>query len=144
MIEVRGAVDESDGVARPVLAGGLSVTTAWRGDCRIVTAVGQVDLANTHQLHYALSTALDDRLPLIADLSGVTFLDSRGLRTLMMMQRNADLRGARLLVVPSAEIAALITLGAADVLTVCPSLETALVAVRMPAAAAGEASNATA
>lgn len=109
-----------------------------------MTAVGQVDLANTHQLHYALSTALDDRLPLIADLSGVTFLDSRGLRTLMMMQRNADLRGARLLVVPSAEIAALITLGAADVLTVCPSLETALVAVRMPAAAAGEASNATA
>lgn len=94
----------------------------------MVSVAGQVDLSNTHHLHYALSTALHEDLPLIADLSAVDFLNSHGLRTLMMMQRNADLRGARLIIVPSDAIAALIRLAAADTLSVFPSLATALTA----------------
>jgi anti-anti-sigma factor len=104
----------------------LRITSEWRDACRVVTAAGQVDLSNTHQLHYALTSALHPDRPLIADLTAVTFLDSRGLRTLMLMQRNAELQGARLVIVPSEEIAALIRLGAAGALTVSPSLATAL------------------
>lgn len=104
----------------------LSTSTQSREGVSVVTAVGQVDLTNTHRLHYDLSSALHPDRPLIADLSAVTFLDSRGLRTLLIMQRNADLQGARLIIVPSAEIAALLTLAAADTLTVRPSLATAM------------------
>ena len=117
-----GVMDHSSSAA----SSPLRITSDWQDGCRIVTAAGQVDLSNTHQLHYALSTALRHDRPLIADLTAVTFLDSQGLRTLLTMQRNAELQDARLIIVPSPEIAALIRLGAADALTVSPSLSTAL------------------
>jgi len=91
-----------------------------------------------------LSSALSESAPLIADLSAVTFLDSRGLRTLLLMQRNADLRRARLIIVPSVEIAALIKLGTAEVLTVRPSLATAMLAARQDNPAARPHGDATA
>ena len=105
----------------------LRVSTSGQGRCSIVTAAGPVDLSNTHRLHYALTSALHPDRALIADLSAVTFMDSRGLLTLMLMQRNADLQHARLIIVPSEQIAALIRLAAGDLLNVSPSLATALI-----------------
>ena len=88
-------------------------------------------------------SALHHGTPLIAGLSAVTFLDSQGLRTLLVMQRNADLQGARLIIVPSTEIAALITLAAADALTLRPSVATVLLAAREAATGAPGQSAAT-
>ena len=83
--------------SQPPPAAKLRLDTKGLIDCQIVTAEGQVDLTNAHSLHAALSLALHPARPLIADLSGIEFLDSRGLRALMANQRNATLRGARLL-----------------------------------------------
>ena len=117
----------------PPAPGELRIATTWLSDCRVVTADGEIDLRNTHRLHAALSLAVHPDVPLIADLSQVTFLDSRGLLTLMSMQRNATLQGARFIVVPSPAIAALLALSAAGSLTVYPSLASALSAVRQAA-----------
>lgn len=59
-------------------------------------------------------------------------------RTPMTIQRNAVLQDARLIIVPSTEIAALLALAAADTLTVRPSLETAMHAAREHPTAASD------
>jgi len=112
----------------------LRVDTEGLVGCQIVTADGQVDLTNAHNLHAALSLALHPARPLIADLTGIEFVDSRGLRALMANQRNAALKGARLLVVPSPSVAELLLLRPADGLETYPSLDEALAAARQPAA----------
>lgn len=82
---------------------------------------------------------------MIADLSAATFLDASGLRALVMNQRNAALQGARLLIVPSASIAALIAVAAGGALNVYPSFVAALAAALQPAAASpGDSSAASA
>lgn len=119
--------------SQPAPAATLRLDTTGLAECQVVTANGQVDLNNAHTLHAALSLALHPARPVIADLSGIEFLDSRGLRALMANQRNAALRGARLLVVPSPSVAALLSLKPADGLATFPSLAEALAAARQPA-----------
>jgi len=114
--------------SQPASAAALRLDTEGRADCQIVRAQGQVDLTNAHRLHAALSLALHPARPLIADLSGIEFLDSRGLRALIANQRNAVLRGARLLVVPSPSIAALLRLKPEAGLNTYPNLAGALAA----------------
>lgn len=114
-------MNENNAAAGPV-PGELRITTTWQDACRVVAAAGQVDATNTHRLHAALSLALHLDRPLVADLSQVTSLDSHGLSTLHLNQRNAVLQGARLLVVSSPAIAALLVPAeGGSMLTVCPA-----------------------
>lgn len=51
---------------------------------------GEVDPHTTEQLDQAVDEALQTGAHLVLDLSGVTFIDSAGLRSLIRAQRRAD------------------------------------------------------
>lgn len=57
----------------------------------VVTLVGEVDLLTVQQLATAVDTVLADAPPprIVLDLAGVTFCDSQGLGTLVVLSRKA-------------------------------------------------------
>ncbi len=65
----------------------------------VVTVGGEVDLETASQLGQHALDAVRDVSPHVAlDLSGVTFMDSTGLKVLLSIQRRADLAGGSLAV----------------------------------------------
>lgn len=63
----------------------------------IVTAVGEIDLANVNEFSTLLSRAAADNSSLTVDLTGVTYCDSAALRELFSVAARAELN----LVVPA-------------------------------------------
>ena len=63
----------------------------------VVTAVGEIDLANVDEFSAALSRAAADDYSITVDLTGVTYCDSAALRELFSVAANAKLE----LVVPA-------------------------------------------
>src|SRR5438093_99911 len=75
--------------------GALSLTaTALDGGGHLVTVAGEVDLATAPQLAEYLTHFEDG--PLTVDLSGVSFLDSSGIATLLTAHRRRDQHRSRL------------------------------------------------
>jgi anti-anti-sigma factor len=75
----------------------LDLSTSRADDRAVVTAAGEVDLETAAQLGDHALEALRDVSPhLVLDLSGVTFMDSTGLKVLLSIQRRADLSGGTL------------------------------------------------
>ena len=70
--------------------------TATQGDDRFVlTVTGELDAATTVDLESAIQDA-DPSVPgLEVDLTGVSFIDSSGLRTLVMARQSAEESGRR-------------------------------------------------
>jgi anti-sigma B factor antagonist len=60
----------------------FSVTEALRGGCCVLVLEGELDMAEAPTLDAALD-ACPDGLPVIVDLSSLTFLDSSGLHVLL-------------------------------------------------------------
>ena len=109
---------------------GPQIDISWQGEGRIVTVGGAVDAANAHHLHAALARALYPDSWLIADLTQLTALGEAGVRALLLNQRNADLQGAHLLIVPSPVVATALARSGDQGLTACPDLADALIAAR--------------
>lgn len=66
----------------------------------LVTVAGEVDLETASQLGDHALAALHEVSPhLVLDLSGVTFMDSTGLKVLLSVQHRADLAHGSLVVV---------------------------------------------
>lgn len=72
-------------------------------DWPLVALVGEIDLANVEQVEHAVQAAVaSSALGLVLDLSGVTYLDSTGLRLLYHLARQLHDREQELrLVVPA-------------------------------------------
>jgi anti-anti-sigma factor len=105
------------------------------GDGALVARLlGDLDLSNLHAVHTALVDATpNDAVALVVDLSGVQFLDSSGVETLFRLQRSLAIRQQRFAVSipPDATIRRALELsGAASEMTLCPSVDAALAAVR--------------
>lgn len=64
----------------------MQVSTDHEGSITVVTVAGDLDISTSAEVDAALSA--DG--PLLADLCGVSFIDSYGLRTLLERQRRAD------------------------------------------------------
>ena len=98
---------------------------------------GDLDLSNLHAVHIALLDATPNAaLGLVIDLSGVVFLDSAGVETLFRLQRSLAIRQQRFAVAipPDAMIRRALELsGALSEMTLCPSVEAALAALRAAA-----------
>jgi anti-sigma B factor antagonist len=60
----------------------FSVTATMRGGCCVLVLEGELDLAEAPTLDAALE-ACTDGLPVIVDLTSLTFLDSSGLHVLL-------------------------------------------------------------
>jgi anti-anti-sigma factor len=85
-----------------------SVPAQPGGSWPVVRLRGEIDLANVEELHRVAEDAVSNRdAGLVVDLSGVTFLDSTGLRLLFRLARRLGDRqqGLRLVVPEGARIA---------------------------------------
>lgn len=78
----------------------LELSTRPSGDRALVTVAGEVDLETAAQLgDHALAAVRDVSPHLVLDLSGVTFMDSTGLKVLLSIQRRAEVAQGSLAVV---------------------------------------------
>jgi anti-sigma B factor antagonist len=77
---------------------GLRLATEATPDAVVVRLGGELDLAGTHRLAAALEATRDvaPGLPLVLDLSAVSFMDSSGVRALVEAGRLAQETGRRL------------------------------------------------
>lgn len=105
----------------------LEISVTARGDCRVVRVVGDLDMRTAPKLDAALEHSREPGTPLVLDLARVWFLDSYGLRTLLLANADAGPWGAPLRIVASPSVARTIELAGADqVLDVYPDQEHAL------------------
>ena len=80
----------------------LSITAEVVDGVCVVRVSGDVDIATAGQLRDALVTSADGGHPVVADLSGVTFLDAAGLSALVAGRRAT---GGRLRIVGATGVA---------------------------------------
>jgi anti-anti-sigma factor len=76
---------------------GLTVRVEQDGEALVVSAFGDLDLSNAKTLEAELRWAIaGDASGVILDLGGVSFLDSAGLRMVLLMARQSLRNGGRL------------------------------------------------
>jgi anti-sigma B factor antagonist len=74
--------------------GALSVQVEPRGGELVIRASGELDIASVKRLEDELSSALDsDASAVVLDLGGVNFIDSTGLRALLLATKLATANG---------------------------------------------------
>jgi anti-anti-sigma factor len=79
------------------MSGELDLTTTSQGVCAVVRVEGEIDLDSAGELSEAALAAMQEIGPsLVLDLSGVTFMDSTGLKVLLAVHKRAELAGGRL------------------------------------------------
>jgi anti-anti-sigma factor len=76
---------------------GLTVRVEHDGEALVVSAFGDLDLSNVKTLEAELRWAIaGDASGVILDLGGVSFLDSAGLRVVLLMAKQSLRNGGRL------------------------------------------------
>lgn len=78
----------------------LTVDVSSEGDWYVVSVTGEVDLATAPSLRRAFEDAGDSSDAVLADLSGVSFMDSTGLRVLIAAHQGLEAAGGKFAVVP--------------------------------------------
>ncbi|HKX76775.1 MAG TPA: STAS domain-containing protein [Acidimicrobiia bacterium] len=104
----------------------LHIEVSRQADWTVVKVDGEIDLATVEQLESAVDQALrSGATQLVIDLTGVTFLDSTGLRALLQTHgRMSDLGGSLALVLNGGPVERLLDIaGVAGTFAVYPSLE---------------------
>ena len=82
----------------------FGVETAVQGDVVRVAPTGELDLASVPVFDEAMEKAeAGAPATLVIDLSGLDFLDSSGLRAIVLADERARQRGGRLAIVPGPE-----------------------------------------
>jgi anti-sigma B factor antagonist len=84
----------------------LTANTERRSEAAIVRLEGDLDIATEMQATAALERAMDGARTLIADLRGLDFLDSTGVRVLLSAELQAREAGLRFGVVRGNEMVA--------------------------------------
>ncbi len=99
--------------------GGLRVDVGWTSDGRRLLAVaGELDRVTISRLADALDTTEADPTSVVLDLTGCSFIDSSGLRELILADRRLRATGARLELVVSTPVSRLLALTGLDTLFV--------------------------
>lgn len=79
----------------------LQITTTSQDGTTRIELAGELDIATGPELEQALEAQLAQAATdLVLDLRGVTFIDSSGLRVVLVASRSASDEGRRLIVVP--------------------------------------------
>jgi anti-sigma B factor antagonist len=79
------------------VSGELDLSTSREGPCAVVRVGGELDPGSAGELSEAALKAMQEIGPsLVLDLSGVTFMDSTGLKVLLAVHQRAQLAGGRL------------------------------------------------
>ncbi|MGJ7414572.1 STAS domain-containing protein [Streptomyces cinereoruber] len=108
----------------------LSATPRTVGGVRVVTLRGEIDHTTKDVLEHALleRSGTAEPLRVVADLEGVTFLDSSGLNVLISVNRQVGETGGRLRIAAAQQaVRRVLTLVGVDTVIDCrPTLEDAL------------------
>jgi anti-anti-sigma factor len=88
----------------------VAITTAYGALNTRIIVRGELDLAAADQLNQALVAAEESDLPILLDMSGVTFIDSSGLKVVVEHVLTAWQDGDRLRIRPSEEVTSLFAL----------------------------------
>ena len=106
--------------------GRLTIDAQRAGGHTLLVLEGEVDPHTTEQLDRAVDDALVGAADLVLELSGVTFIDSAGLRSLIRAQRRVEeADGALVLRHPRPSTRRVLEItGLIDELTVEPAVET--------------------
>jgi anti-anti-sigma factor len=92
----------------------ISIAPAGSGATAVIEAVGEVDLGNSDQLAESAAAAGAGGGGVVLDMSGVTFMDSSGLKALLLATRELG-SGLAVVVTPGSSVERLIVLaGVAD------------------------------
>ena len=111
------------------LASGVTVDVTRRGDHTIVHVAGEVDLSCVATLRRRLNAlVVDGDVRLVVELSGVTFMDSAGLASLVGVYKQVRMfRGSLVLAAPSKQVRRILEITALDrVFTVAASVDEAV------------------
>ena len=69
----------------------LTITAQRTADETVFNLAGEIDMLTAHRLSSAVNEALTEAPPrIVLDLGGVTFCDSQGLGTLVVLSRKAS------------------------------------------------------
>jgi anti-sigma B factor antagonist len=71
----------------------VEITTSQEGDRLTATVAGEIDAASADAFEQRLMPALAESSSVVLDLSGVSFMDSSGLRALMTLHAAITARG---------------------------------------------------
>jgi len=116
----------------------LEIRVTARDGCQVVHVAGELDMRTAPQLDAALEQSRAPGTPLVLDLAQVGFVDSYGLRSLLLANAGSGPWGAPLRIVASRSVKRTIKLAEADrVLDIYPDQEHALAGpsvTRTPAA----------
>jgi len=106
----------------------LAITGHTVDDAVVLTISGEIDLSNSQVVYGALSKALARGVPVVLDLTGVEFLDSRGLAAILQARHEAAVsEPPTLLTVPSPPAARVFDVaGTGALLPLFPDLAEAL------------------
>jgi anti-sigma B factor antagonist len=105
----------------------LEVTVSARDGCQVVHVVGALDVRTAEKLDTAVGRSRVPGSVLVLDLTGVEFMDSYGLRSLLLANADAGPWSAPLRIVPSQIVDRVIRLAAADrVLGLYPDCDRAI------------------
>ncbi|WP_369268701.1 STAS domain-containing protein [Streptomyces sp. R11] len=77
------AKEETKGTEQAVQLGLLSVVTTVNGDIRVVSPTGEIDQQTGEPLRQALDAITPPGPCVVADMSGVSFMDSTGINILI-------------------------------------------------------------
>jgi anti-anti-sigma factor len=93
----------------------LAITSHTMDSAVILTVSGEIDLSNSGILYMSLSKTLARGVPVVLDMTGVGFIDSRGLAALLQARREeTGSRAQVLLTIPSPPVARLFDLAGTD------------------------------
>ena len=75
----------------------VSIITRRQGDTAIVAIDGAIDISNVGQMDDQVTAAVEsaDTTNVLVDLSGLTFMDSSGISSLLKGRRRADALGTQ-------------------------------------------------
>ena len=111
----------------------LDLSTTIQGSCAVVSVVGEIDLGTAGRLSEAAVAAVQQIGPnLVLDLSGVTFMDSTGLKVLLAVHKRAELSGGRLVLAgPTRSVDRIVKITGFDqTFAVCDDVESAIATCR--------------
>lgn len=84
-------MDEGNRAAQTSKMGSLGVRSEREGDAQIIELVGELDLDGAPRLEEALREAeASDATSIVVDLGGLEFIDSTGLRLLVMAAERSE------------------------------------------------------
>ncbi|MFF6980947.1 STAS domain-containing protein [Streptomyces sp. NPDC008343] len=114
------AKEETKGTDQAVRPGLLSVVTTVDAGIRVVSPTGEIDQQTSEPLRQALDATAPPGLRVVADMSGVSFMDSTGINILIAAHRDlAEAGGWLRLAAPTGPVLHTIRLVGVDTVIDC-------------------------